>query len=149
MILESSTERPNANADVNYKTKLINTALHSQQEPVLVQGSQPDYSRSSAHGFMAMEEKEHTSDNGIEDIGNEDELKERISEKESSTKRARSLFTSPEPIKRCRRHLDTCSRMESEPEDASDAHHKISQKRLRIGKKHIVSSQSATVPDGD
>ena len=134
---------------MSYKVKLVNTAAHSQQEPVPVQGGQPDYSCPSAHGPAATKGKEHIPDHWTGSVGDGKELEERISNKESSTKRARSLSTSPEPIRRRRRHLRTCFRIDSEAEDASDAHHKISRKRTRIGKKSIDSVQSATVPDGD
>ena len=137
-ILEWPTERPNGDADMSYKVKLVNTALHSQQD-----------SCPSAHGPAATKGKEHRPDHWTKSVGDGEELEERTSDKESSTKRARSPSTSPEPIKRRRRHIRTCSRIESEAEDASNAYYKISRQRTRIGKKPIVDSQSATVPDGD
>ena len=113
-----------------------------------MQGGQPKYSCPSAHEPVATGEKEHTPGHGIEGVGNGDEPEERLSDEEPFTKRARSPSISPEPIKRRRWHLRTCSRIESETEDASHAHHKISCKRTRIGKRPIHDLQSATVPDG-
>ncbi|KAI9691340.1 MAG: hypothetical protein M1820_009738 [Bogoriella megaspora] len=143
-ILEPSTGRPNDDVDISYKVKLVNTALQSQQKPALVQGGQLEYSRPSAHGPAATEEKEQIPDHWTRDVGDEDKLKERISDK-----RATSLSTSPEPIKRRQWHPRTCSGIQSEAEDVSDAHHKISPKRTCIGKKRIDVVQSATVADGD
>ena len=140
-------EHPNGDAHVSYKVKLVSTALHSQQEPVLVQGGQPNYSHLSTCGPVTTEE--NVPDHWTGGVGNGDELEERISDKNSSTKRARSPSTSPEPIKRRRWHQRICSRIESEAEDTFDARHKASHRRTRIGKKSIVDSQSAIVLDGD
>ena len=71
----------NGDADMSYKVKLVNTALHSQQEPVLVQEGQPDYSCPSAHGPVATEEKEHIPEHWTGSVGSGDELEERISSK--------------------------------------------------------------------
>ena len=80
-------------------------------------------------------EKEHTPDHWTEGVGNADESEESSLNKKLSVKRARSLSAPPKPAKR--------------RQDASDAHHQMSRKRMRLAKRPIDSVQSATAPDGD
>ena len=96
-----------------------------------------------------MEEKEHAPGHWTEGVRDTDEPEERSLDKKPSVKRARSLSASPELGQRRRWRLHTRSCLEGEAEDASDAHHKMSRRRMRITKKPIDSVQSATVPDGD
>ena len=130
------------------QVNLIKTVLSSQQEFKLMLKNQLECIRLLFFEPAVTEEKEHTSTHWNEGVGNADKAEEKSLDKKLSDKRVRSL-SAPKPPKRRPWCLHTRPCVEGEVEDALDAHHKMSRKRMRITKVPIDSVQSATVPDGD